>query len=338
MPDAPSAAKLLKLIEDLRAMMEAGNDNQGTGVTFGELAERFVKSRRDSGVGIKGLDFRLIGLRAFFELWPVELIDEEAWSAYKAARRAATGKGFAVSTLNIELTYARAILALGVDDGLITRNPLRKVAKERGANKRRGVISEEQLQRILSVIEAAWFRAYVLLLADTGFRRNEGLRIRWADVERGYVTVRREDAKSKEARTVKLTERARAAIMAIKDEEFEIGEFVFPGKRRGRETRAQAQTTKLFHDAVEMAGVVLPGGKYPTLHFWRHSWGSRAAMAGVPLPAVQSVLGHANLAATQIYMHPSQDDADGAIDAAERAALEQPRRSPGRAPEKKTEK
>lgn len=43
------------------------------------------------------------------------------------------------------------------------------------------------------------------------------------------------------------------------------------------------------------------------LHTLRHAYASHLVMAGVDLPTVQKLLGHANITTTMIYAHVAQD-------------------------------
>jgi integrase/recombinase XerD len=50
-----------------------------------------------------------------------------------------------------------------------------------------------------------------------------------------------------------------------------------------------------------LGGLIGHDGLHP--HTLRHSYGTRLARAGVPLPAVQASMGHASLTTTSIYLH-----------------------------------
>ncbi len=307
-------AKLSALLVDKRC------EPTTTGATFGELAEKYLERAAELGQDSVSARSRLAALTAFFDCWPVDLIDASAWAAYKAARRGGCSEGghYAVSTSNTELALCKTVCALAVEAGTIAKNPFAKIKPERGANRRRETVSEAELARILDAIDAPWFRAYVLLLADTGMRRTEGLRVRWSDVERGHAHVAREDSKGKVARSVKLTDRARDALLALGRPAG--AEFVFQSRRRGCETISTPRLATMFRDACQRAGVQFPGGKYPVLHHLRHSFASRASRGGAPLLSISAALGHSNIATTSIYLHAGQSDIDGAVLAAARAA------------------
>jgi integrase len=258
-------AAIGEMISKLTALLSANKcEEPATGPTFGELAGKYLERAHVLGQDSASLRSRLATLGAFFGVWPLDLIDSVAWAGFKAARRAWCSEhgGYTVSTANVELAMCKTICAMAVEAGSITRNPFAGVKPERGANRRRETLTEAELGRILEAIDVPWFRAYILLLADTGMRRTEGLKVRWTDVERGYAVVQREDSKGKVARTIKLTPRARDALLALGRPAG--AEFVFASRCRGCEVLSTPRLAVMFRDAVKRAGVVFANGKLPT--------------------------------------------------------------------------
>ena len=66
---------------------------------------------------------------------------------------------------------------------------------------------------------------------------------------------------------------------------------------RGRPLSRRA-TQRVIVKLGERAGI---DGLHP--HTLRHSYGTRLARAGVPLPVISSLLGHASLSTTSVYLH-----------------------------------
>jgi len=69
--------------------------------------------------------------------------------------------------------------------------------------------------------------------------------------------------------------------------------------------------------ACELAGI-----ENLRIHDLRHTFGTRAADAGVPLPAIRDVMGHKSTKTTERYTH--------ATDAGKRRAVEAAERKPGK--------
>jgi integrase len=60
---------------------------------------------------------------------------------------------------------------------------------------------------------------------------------------------------------------------------------------------------KAHYRAIERAGIKQPF----ILYDLRHTYGSRAAMAGVDLPTLAALMGHTNIQMTMRYVHPAEE-------------------------------
>ena len=148
-------------------------------------------------------------------------------------------------------------------------------------------------------------QAVLEVLYGAGLRVGEccGLRIADCDLRRGLVTVLGKGAK---VRRVPIGEPARAAlgawlergrpVLAVPDSPPEV---VFLN-RRGR-----ALTPRDARRVVERHP--LPDGRSLHPHALRHAYATHLLEGGADLRAVQELLGHADLATTQIYTHVTRD-------------------------------
>lgn len=129
------------------------------------------------------------------------------------------------------------------------------------------------------------------LYANTGLRRNEGLYLKLADIKADVIQIESRAAsptKSRKWREVPLNDAALAAIEALKataPKPYLLGRITPPSLTRAFESCA--------------ARVALPG----SLHWLRHTFVSHLVMAGVDLPTVQKLAGHASIATTMRYAH-----------------------------------
>jgi integrase len=124
-------------------------------------------------------------------------------------------------------------------------------------------------------------------------RRGEQYRLRWQDVDlkRGILTIPR--SKHGEARHIQINSVARSALLKLRERGDGIG-YVCPGYEgpRSRDWR------RWFEDVIQSAAI--PNFRW---HDLRHTFASRLVMAGVPLRAVQTLLGHKRLETTLRYSH-----------------------------------
>jgi integrase len=77
----------------------------------------------------------------------------------------------------------------------------------------------------------------------------------------------------------------------------------------GQPERHIAEVNNAFHRAVHLAGI-----KKITLHQLRHRFRSRLADAGVPLPVIQELAGHASITITSRYTNPADELKQSAVE------------------------
>ncbi|HET6803929.1 MAG TPA: integron integrase [Frateuria sp.] len=199
------------------------------------------------------------------------------------------------------------------------------------------VLSREEVVRVLAQMDGRpWLLAS--LLYGTGMRLMEALRLRVKDVDfdRGEITVR--DGKGAKDRHTMLPrtlvepmrrEIARAGQMHAYDLAEGFGavwlphalarkypgaarepgwQYVFPSPKRSRDPRDGTERRHHFDDAVlsrslkracRAAAVLKP----VSAHTLRHSFATHLLEAGQDIRTVQELLGHKDVATTQIYTH-----------------------------------
>lgn len=92
--------------------------------------------------------------------------------------------------------------------------------------------------------------------------------------------------------------------------------IVFPARRSGKRGKGHVTLSGLencHNDALEACkekGQIIPF----VLHGLRHTFATRAAQEGMPLPTLASILGHASLRQVQKYVHPTQDHQQAEMD------------------------
>lgn len=142
------------------------------------------------------------------------------------------------------------------------------------------------------------------LMLNQGCRPEELLSLRKSDVNLTARTFRIAGGKSKAAkRTLRMTDTSFAILERRVTQG--SGPFIFRGRALGD------PLTKLNnpHNAVrEAAGIAC------VIYDWRHTFATRMAKAGMPLPTLAAILGHANLRSIMKYVHISEADMHAAMD------------------------
>lgn len=222
--------------------------------------------------------------------------------------------GLKKSSINREVGLLKSMLSMAVRWQLVERNSARdaKLFKLDEPPSDR-VLSPEEETKLLTACDgkelrhrAPWLRTVIQIALYTGLRRGEILRLRWADVdfECGVVIVRQSKTAAGQGRHVNINSQLREALLASK-----VGaksEWIFPSPDRFQEKaeseRHLADVKKAFHRAVKLADIA-----HITFHQLRHTFCTRLANAGVPLPVIQDLAGHASIVMTRRYTHPSND-------------------------------
>jgi integrase len=204
------AVKLLRQRRDEMARDEFIRPNK---VTMGELFDLVVSdyTARDNR-SAHTLAHRLKPLRAFFDHMRAADVTERTIDRYKAARLAA---GVKKSTVNRELAVVRRGYKLATKGKakLVSPNSVPAVEMFPESNAREGFVEYADfltlVRHLPSPIDDVCWYAYLM-----GWRREQVLALRWADVNRdaGTVVRRAEFNKTKEPSVLAMSESVRAVI------------------------------------------------------------------------------------------------------------------------------
>ena len=183
------------------------------------------------------------------------------------------------------------------------RNPCRAVRRYKEVRRERFLTPGEyrEVGRVLKEAEANGSvsppaAAALRLLMLTGCRKNEIVRLRWDDVDRGARELRLRETKTG-PRSVPLT----PAVEAVLDGIPRNGDnpWVIAGKKGG------AHMVNV--DAVWMRLRAKAGLEDVRIHDLRHSWASRALAIGESLSMIGKLMGHGQVATTARYAHLARD-------------------------------
>ncbi len=216
---------------------------------------------------------------------------------------------------NRDLAALRMILNFAKRQEHIDRNPVCNVKflPEGPGNMR--IVSHQEQQRYLRVASPL-VHDVVVLIVETGMRPEEVFRLQAEDLKlpQRYLKITR--GKTRFARrNILLTEPAlevlRQRLAKAK------GPYLFP--HRSDMNRPLNNIDRGHHTAVCDAGIV-PSFR---LYDFRHTFGSRSAMAGVDLATLKELMGHSSITTTMRYVHPTPEHKRKAIDKLEQFNIEQ---------------
>ncbi|TET62226.1 hypothetical protein E3J48_04515 [Candidatus Aerophobetes bacterium] len=180
-------------------------------------------------------------------------------------------------------------------------------------------------QEVKKVLSSFWVddpfyarnKAMVVFALNTGLRVSELTGLDVGDVLNGHIKrelrVRKEIAKGKRERIVPLNAKARQAIEELLDFSERRGYPVekdtplFVSRRGKRITSRQVENIiKRLREDSEIDISMTP-------HTLRHSFATRLRKKGADLRVIQTLLGHKNLSATQIYTWVDREDLERAV-------------------------
>lgn len=212
-------------------------------------------------------------------------------------------------TQNYYLIALRAFLKYMRRQGIESLNPERiELAKVGGRDL--DLITADELNRLMKgptgeSLQALRDRAMLELLFSTGLRVSELCSLN-ADIDltRDEFSVR---GKGDKVRVVFLSPAAKRTIAEYLKKRGDMGEALFVGYGRGGKSGKGKDAGRLTTRSVEriVKQYAIKGGitRKVTPHVIRHSFATDLLENGADLRSVQALLGHANIATTQVYTH-----------------------------------
>ncbi len=221
-------------------------------------------------------------------------------------RQAGTSGTMKHKTQNYYMISLRAFLKFLRKRGIESLNPERIELAKVGARDL-DLISSAELDRLMSgpkgdSLTSLRDRAILELFFSTGLRVSELTSInRDIDLSRDEYSIR---GKGEKIRVVFLSPEAKAAIKKYLDKRGDIDDalFVQMGKasKNAKELRLTPRSIeRLVKKYAIKAGIT----RKVTPHVLRHSFATDLLENGADLRSVQALLGHANIATTQVYTH-----------------------------------
>lgn len=209
------------------------------------------------------------------------------------------------ATRNRLKSWLSSIFRHAQDLRIVARNPALEVRRSAEPQTPLPLISLSDQQRLVDGLEGG-MRLLVLTALETGMRLGELVRLSWRDVDLGRGTLQVRESKAKRPRLLALSARLRLALEA-----------------------AAAQRVRALHGPeLVLRGACGPGGSlqkswrtafkraaaaigHPDLrvHDLRHLTAINLVRAGLDLPTVQRVLGHASLLSTLRYADYADESA-----------------------------
>ncbi|HUN70737.1 MAG TPA: tyrosine-type recombinase/integrase [Steroidobacteraceae bacterium] len=247
----------------------------------------FAARQHARGLGPRSIQRRLSAVRSFYEFLQREA---HALRSEQAAGRAAAS-GAADSEQQREVAKIRS-------------NPGQDVRAPKAARRLPETLDADQMARLLEIPAGEPFatrdRAIMELLYSSGLRLAEivGLDMGAVDLRDRVVHVLGKGEKMRVVPVGRMALKAIGEWMAERAGAVRAGEQALFVGRSGRRLGRRAVELRVAYWARRQG---LSAHVYP--HLFRHSFASHLLESGAELRGVQELLGHADIATTQIYTH-----------------------------------
>jgi integrase len=232
-------------------------------------------------------------------------------AAYQSQK---TREGKSAKSINNHVGVLSRVFEFAIQQELHENNPVKKVKPLRVDRPTETWLEREQACSFLDAVAQRdpEYSAFFLAALRTGMRQGELLALRWQDVhlDKGHILVRHSlfrggmgPTKSNRVRRVPM---AADLALVLTEHVGQSGAFVF----------AQADGSPLTPNMVKnphrraREAIGMPGLRF---HDLRHSFASQLVSAAVPFPAIQRLLGHANITTTTRYIHLAPDGLRDAV-------------------------
>ena len=235
-------------------------------------------------------------------------VDGEAVSEYVLHLKE---RGYSDSSRARKVASVKSFFGFLLDEGVVDKDPTENVGSPRLGRSLPEVLTEEQVDTLLDAArghapEERRDRAMMELLYATGMRVTElvSLDLDDIDVTAGYVRC---FGKGSKERLVPL----HAAAVGVVKDYLERWREVLATPRSGKAAFLNARGARLTRQGFwtilkRLAARAGIEGKI-TPHTLRHSFATHLLRGGASLRNVQELLGHADIATTQVYTHLTSD-------------------------------
>jgi len=277
-----------------------------------ELKNQFLEyleiERGRSVKTIENYDRYLTRFLAFSKAASPQKISEQIIREFRLHlnRQAGTAGTMKHKTQNYYMISLRAFLKFLRKRGFESLNPER-IELAKVGSRDLDLISADELERLMkapsgNALAELRDRALLELFFSTGLRVSELCALnRDIDLSRDGFSVR---GKGEKVRVVFLSPAAKDTIKKYLDKRGDVDEALFVQMGKAAKTSKDLRLTPRSVERIVKRHAIKAGiTRKVTPHVLRHSFATDLLENGADLRSVQALLGHANIATTQVYTH-----------------------------------
>lgn len=214
--------------------------------------------------------------------------------------------GISAKSVNRKISTLKTFYKFLMREGLIEKNPTDKVVIPKMGKKLPVFVQESEMNRLLDGrfftedFEGRRDKAVVSLFYGTGIRLSELVGIRFSDLNLSEKMVKVNGKRDKQ-RLVPFP----LEISSVLSDYINLRNELFPdsGNFLFLTGNGDPVYNKLIYRIVKRQLALVTTVEKKSPHILRHSYATHLLNHGADLNAIKELLGHANLAATQVYTH-----------------------------------
>jgi len=233
--------------------------------------------------------------------------------------------GVSKETINNDIRCMRTFYQWLTDEDVVAKNPMNKISAIKKEYKPKEAFTDDEIVRMRSLLTTNRERAIFELLLCTGCRVSElvGMRIDDVDIKEERILVH---GKGQKDRHVYLNANAKFALLEYSKERKDRNVWLFPGgssnailesglgAKQGKEWYKMPELVDpdnhidkgTIEQMIRQLGKKCGAKAYP--HKFRRTCATNALRSGMPIEMVSKMLGHANIAVTQLYLDLKEED------------------------------
>ncbi len=204
---------------------------------------------------------------------------------------AMSSAGDAGGTIRSKIFMVSGVFQSLAEDAGLLRNPFDGIQRPSARGVSREVFTLEEVEKILAS-EVPVARLFAVALF-TGLREGDVCRLRWSEVDMAGGMIRLVAHKTGRTVAIPIIARLRSFLDSLP----RVGEYVLPDMAEAYRRGRVSKMARKFLDGLGVVRRVQKEGlarssSVKDVHACRHTFCWLAGQAGIPLPTVQSIVGH----------------------------------------------
>ncbi|MCC6385178.1 MAG: tyrosine-type recombinase/integrase [Bacteroidia bacterium] len=212
--------------------------------------------------------------------------------------------GIQARSITRKISSLRSFYKFQVREGLLPSNPMQKIIAPKIPGKLPHFVQKEKMQEVFDShhfddnYDGHLERTVLETLYATGMRRAELAALRDQDIDFSQGVIRVIGKRNKERIIPMLSSLATTLRIFLIEKNKRVSNQLVLIRKNGKPL-GPVGIYSIVKKHLSMSGV--PGKKSP--HVLRHTFATHLLNSGADINAIKEILGHASLAATQVYTH-----------------------------------